>query len=154
MSGTEENWLDGLCHYTGEGYDLPLGGYSKIPNWQPIDIVKRWEILDAESDEGVNWVTKADLKPTDILIGCEQNTNSINAIVDTYGRDFYLVRDANGVQHTLDEWQSIYHTNGLGLVAIRQMRDQLAGSMTQPVVINSQKSANSEPVTYKKLGSY
>jgi hypothetical protein len=139
MAAEEESWLDGICNYTGPGYDLPLGGYSKIPNWQPINIVKRWKVLDAESDEGFAWKKSAEMTSADILVGCEQNANSIKAIVDTYGEDFYQITDANGIHLTLNEWQAKYHSNGLGLVALRQERDKLAGKRQTPNVINAQQ---------------
>jgi hypothetical protein len=123
---TEENWLDGLCHYSGPGSDLPVGGYSKIPNWFPESIVKRVLVLDATTEEGTMWKTKSELKADDILIGVEQNQNSIKAIVDTYGEDFYQVRDANGGPFmTLDQWQRMFHSNALGLVALRNLRSML-----------------------------
>jgi hypothetical protein len=163
MSGNDENWLSGICNYTGPGYDLPLGGYSKVPNWQPIQIVKRWKVLDAELDEGWTWKKSAEVKPEDVLIGCEQNTNSIEAIVEMYGRDFYQIRDANGVMMTLDQWQAKYHSNGLGLVALRQERDKQAGTYRPTASENLQIQATpvkedvkpAAPKTqYKKLSKY
>jgi hypothetical protein len=124
----EENWLDGLCHYDGPGSDLPLGGYSKVPNWAPEDIVKRVQVLDAETDEGFVWKKKSELKASDILIGVEQNANAIKAMVNSYGRDFYKVRDANGGPlMTLDQWQEKYGSNALGLVAMRNLRAKASG---------------------------
>lgn len=126
----EQNWLVGLCDYTGPSSDLPLGGYSKVPNWLPEDIVKRIKVLDAEIDEGYVWKMRSELKPDDILIGLEQNQNSIQAVVDMYGRDFYQIREANGtLLMTLDEWQVKFHSNGLGLVALRNLRMILDGTM-------------------------
>ena len=48
----EENWLDGICNYTGPDAKLPLGGYTKISGWAPENLVKTWSVLDAEADEG------------------------------------------------------------------------------------------------------
>lgn len=125
---TEENWLNGLCHYSGPGSDLPVGGYCKIPGWMPESIVTRVMVLDAETEEGYVWKKKSELKSGDILIGVEQNQNSINAIVQTYGEDFYQVRDANGGPlMTLNEWQATYHSNALGLVALRNLRAIVEG---------------------------
>jgi hypothetical protein len=121
-----EDWLNGICHYNGPGSDLPLGGYSKIPGWFPESIVKRVLVLDATTEEGTVWKTKSELKADDILIGVEQNQNSIKAIVDTYGKDFYQVRDANGGPlMTLDQWQEKFHSNALGLVALRNLQAML-----------------------------
>lgn len=129
MAEKEENWLDGLCHYNGTGADLPLGGYAKIPNWQPEKIVQKWMVLDAEVDDGFVWKKTNELSPDDILIGVQMNQSSIQAIVDTYGKDFYQVREANGGPlMSLDRWQEKFHNNGLGLVALRNIRTKLDGS--------------------------
>jgi hypothetical protein len=124
----EENWLDGVCNYTGPGADLPLGGYTKISGWAPQILVKTWAILDAEADEGFAEKKTSELKATDIIIGCTMNANSIKKIVEMFGKDFYQIRDANGGPlMTLDKWQAKYHSNGLGLVAIRNMIMKLRG---------------------------
>lgn len=117
-----ENWLDGLCEYTGPGHDLPTGGYSKIPNWGPEKIVATWMIADG-SEKKTSELTK-----DDIIIGATFNQKPLAAIVATYGKDFYQIREANGgPMLTLDQWQIKYGTNGLGLVAIRNMRTKLVG---------------------------
>lgn len=118
-----ENWLDGLCEYTGPGHDLPVGGYSKIPNWYPEKIVATWMTADG-SEKTVSELTK-----DDVIIGVAFNQKALDTIVSTYGKDFYQIREANGGPlMTLDQWQTKYNTNGLGLVAIRNMRKKLQGS--------------------------
>ena len=74
----EENWLDGVCNYTGPGADLPLGGYTKISGWAPQILVKTWAILDAEADEGFAEKKTSELKATDIIIGCTMNANLLH----------------------------------------------------------------------------
>ena len=120
---TGENWLDGLCEYTGPGHDLPLGGFSKIPNWAPEKIVANWMTADGSEKK------TEELAKDDIIIGATFNQKALEAIVSTYGKDFYQIREANGGPlMTLDQWQIKYQTNGLGLVAIRNMRMKLQGS--------------------------
>jgi len=117
-----ENWLDGLCEYTGPGHDLPTGGYSKIPNWAPEKIVSTWMTADG-SEKKSDELTK-----DDVIVGATFNQKTLDAIVATYGKDFYQIREANGgPMMTLDQWQIKYGTNGLGLVAIRNMRTKLVG---------------------------
>lgn len=125
----EENWLEGICTYTGTGADLPTGGYSKIPGWYPEKIVKSWTVIDVNSDEGDIAEKKTkELARGDIIIGATMNTKTLAAIVSTYGPEFYTIRDANGNNlMSLDQWQEQYHSNGLGLVAIRNMRRKLNG---------------------------
>jgi hypothetical protein len=123
-----EDWLDGICTYTGPGADLPTGGYSKIPGWFPEKIVMSWTVVDSTSEVGDIAEKKSkDLLKDDIIIGMTMNPTTIKAIVATYGKDFYLITDANDNQMTLDDWQAQYGTNGLGLVAIRNMRLKLSG---------------------------
>jgi hypothetical protein len=69
-----------------------------------------------------------DLTKDDVVIGAVFNQKALNNIVSTYGKDFYQIREANGGPlMTLDQWQIKYNTNGLGLVAIRNMRMKLVG---------------------------
>ena len=118
-----ENWLDGLCEYAGPGHDLPVGGYCKIPGWAP------------EKDLGAVWMTSdgsekktSELTKADTIIGVTFNQKILDMTVATNGMDFYQIREANGGPlMTLDQWQTKYGTNGLGLVAIRNMRMKLAG---------------------------
>jgi DNA-directed RNA polymerase subunit RPC12/RpoP len=117
-----ENWLDGLCEYTGPGHDLPTGGYCKIPNWSPEKIVVSWMTVDGTEKK------TSELTKDDGIIGATFNQKALEAIVSTYGKDFFQLREANGgPMLTLDQWQTKYGTNGLGLVAIRNMRMKLAG---------------------------
>jgi len=56
------------------------------------------------------------------------NLKTLAYIASTYGRDFYKIKDANDNEMTLDQWAEKYPgTNGLGLVAIRNMRRKLVG---------------------------
>jgi hypothetical protein len=125
-----DDWLtgDGICDYSGPGADLPTGGYCKIPNWFPEKIAKSWTVIDSLSDEGDIAEKKTkDLVKGDVIIGATLNQKTLTAIVGTYGRDFYKIKTANGVEMTLDQWQAKYQSNGLGLVAIRNMRRKIGG---------------------------
>ena len=124
----ENDWLDGLCDYSGPGADLPVGGYSKIPGWFPEKIAKTWTVEAPETDEGFAEKKTSELKAEDIIIGVTLNPNTLAKIVEMYGRDFYQIREANGTAlMTLDQWQAQFGSNGLGLVAIRNMRRKLNG---------------------------
>jgi len=128
----QEEWLDGICTYTGPGADLPAGGYSKIPGWYPEKIAKSWTVIDVNSDEGdVAEKKTKELVKGDLIIGVTLNPKTLAAIASSYGRDFYKIKDANDVEMTLDEWQAKYESNGLGLVAIRNMRRKINGGGVQ-----------------------
>jgi hypothetical protein len=127
-----ESWLDGICEFTGPEADLPLGGYSKIPGWYPEKVAKSWVVMDAESDEGTAIRKTSELKKDDIIIGVNLNPKTLAAIYRTYGPEFYKIKAANGGPWlTPDEWQTDHGTNGLGLVAMRNMRRKLTGGGVQ-----------------------
>jgi hypothetical protein len=123
----QEAWLSGICEFTGPESKLPTGGQSAIPGWEPIKIAKRWEVLAAETDEGVAWKKAVELNKDDVIIGVEMNENSIKAAQASYPDTFYLLRDANNHLMSLEAWYKTFGTNGLGLMAMRQMRDRLNG---------------------------
>jgi hypothetical protein len=130
IPGEDPNdWLSGICTYFGPGSDLPVGGFCKIPGWKPDQIAQFWVVQDAMSDDGsiINKKTKELLKD-DIIIGVQLNANTLNAIVASYGRDFFQIREANGGPLlTLDNWQELFGSNGLGLVALRNIRRKING---------------------------
>ena len=89
---------------------------------QPEAIVAAWMTADG-TEKKTDELTK-----DDVIIGVTFNQKALEAIVSTYGKDFFQLREANGgPMLTLDQWQTKYGTNGLGLVAIRNMRMKLAG---------------------------
>jgi len=88
----EIDWNECLP-FEGEEKDLPAGEQTKIPNFRAIDLVKRWEILDTESDEGYKLVRREELKLTDIIIGAQINEKAVNAVVRTYGKRFFVAQE-------------------------------------------------------------
>jgi len=133
----EIDWNECLP-FEGEEKDLPVGEQTKIPNFRAIDLVKRWEILDVESDEGFRLVKTIDLKPNDIVIGAQINENSVNAVVKTYGRRFFVAARADGKGKNLDRWQWEAATRDpeqpdkpgqdvLELEALKQIRQKQSG---------------------------
>jgi len=124
----EEDWLSGICDYDGPEDDLPAGGHAKIPGWEPEKVAKVWVVMDAESEEGIREKKTAELTADDIIIGVRLNPKTLSYIYKQYGPRFYLLRDANGeAWMTPDQWQAKFKTNGLGLVAMRNMRRKLSG---------------------------
>ena len=123
-----ETWLP-CVPWTGEERDLPRGGYSKIPGFDPVKLVNRWEVLDAEAEEGSRMVKAAELKPGDLIIGAKMNEKSIKRLVATYGPRFVVLEEADpGLESagyrklTCEQWHTKYGTDGLALWAIRNKR--------------------------------
>ena len=68
----QNDWIECLP-WDGNEKSLPLGGKLLVPGLTPEKLVKSWEVLDAEAEEGSRRVKAADLKPDDIIIGAEMN---------------------------------------------------------------------------------
>lgn len=124
-----EEYLGDLCDYTGDGFDLPTGGRCKVVKagkpWGPEMLAYRWLVEDAKSEEGSKLVEE----PTedDVIIGVILNPKTIAAEIANWGPTFFMIKDANGVEMTLDEWKAKFGTDGLGLVAIRNKRKEIMG---------------------------
>lgn len=119
--GYEETLPGGICHYDGPESILPLGGYSNVPGWGPEKAARRWEVDAPETDEGKVYKATNDLLPTDFITGVELNQNTLRG-------HSYLIREANGGPlMTPSQWTAQFGTDGMGLVAIRNMRQILAG---------------------------
>jgi hypothetical protein len=104
---------------------LPLGGYTKIPGFKPESMAQTWLVA---TGDGLTAKKTKELVASDVIVGVVMNPESIAAIIATYGEDFYQIREANGGPLlTLAQWQKMFGTNGLGLVAIRNMRLKLQG---------------------------
>jgi hypothetical protein len=125
-AGYDEMQPGGICHYSGPGSDLPLGGYSYIPGWGPERAAKRWLVADQETESGTRQKKTSELGPDDIIIGVELHPGVISAMVATYGPGFYQIREANGGPLlTAAQWKEQFGTDGMALVAIRNMRKLL-----------------------------
>lgn len=119
----EDGWLTsgGICHYDGPEANLPLGGYTNVPGWGPEKAAKRWEVDASETDGGKAYKKTSELLPTDFITGVELNRNTLRG-------HSYLIREANGGPlMTPSQWKTRFGTDGVGLVAIRNMRQILAG---------------------------
>jgi hypothetical protein len=116
--------------WTGEERDLPVGEQTRIPDFRAMDLVRRWEVLDVESDEGFKVVKKEELKPSDKIIGAQINENAVNAIVKTYGKRFFVAyradpSDSKPGGDGFDRWEwydKFGHTDVLELEALKQIR--------------------------------
>lgn len=123
------DYLDDLCIYKGTGSDLPVGGYSAIPKWGPEKLAKRWIVEDTKCDAGIIEKRTPELTAEDIIIGVELNQNLIKYLIESspYGKNFYMIREANGTElMNMEEWKTKFGTDGLSLVAIRNIRQILS----------------------------
>jgi hypothetical protein len=118
-----DDWNECLP-WDGEENSLPVGEQIRIPNFRAVDLVRRWEVLDVESDSGFRLVTTCELKPEDRIIGCQINENSFAKIVETYGRRFFVAAKADPKGRLLDrwEWKEAFGSDVLELEALKQIR--------------------------------
>lgn len=123
MPDEETDWNECLP-WDGEEKNLPLGEQTRIPNFRAMDLVRHWEILDVESDEGFRVVKKDELKPEDKIIGCQINENSFKKIVETYGKRFFVAAKSDPKGPLLDrwEWKEAFGSDVLELEALKQIR--------------------------------
>ena len=118
----EEDWLE-CVPWTGSEKDLPVGEITTIPNFRAIDLVRRWEVLDVEEDEGFRVVRAAEIKPTDKIIGCQINEKAFAKVVSTYGKNFFMAARANGgKKYNRWEWKANFGSDVLELEALKQIR--------------------------------
>jgi hypothetical protein len=119
----EINWNE-CVPWDGEEASLPLGEQTRIPDFRAIDLVRRWEVLAAEEDAGFKVVKTAELKSGDKIIGAQINENSVNAIVRTYGKRFFVAARADAVGKLLDrwEWKAAFGSDVIELEALKQIR--------------------------------
>jgi hypothetical protein len=119
----ETEWLE-CVPWDGMEASLPAGGKLKGPFWA-YELVYRWEVGDAESEEGFREVKPSemtvDLKKK--VIGAKMNETLIKKIEGTYGPNYLELKPADG-EGTLSRqaWRDRFGTDGLVLLAIRQYR--------------------------------
>ncbi len=143
--------LDGLCDYVGPADDLPVGGYCKIPFWDPSKAAFRWKVQDAEEEVGWKLVKASELTAESMIIGVVMNQNTIAEIVAQYGENFIQIRDANGGPFMIPkDWKAKFGTDGVALLALRNKRLELQGP---GVNAHPYQPLHYGVVAYKPLGS-
>lgn len=119
---TGDDWLE-CIPWTGMEKDLPVGYTTKVPGLNIIKFIKSVEILDGESEEGSRFIKMAERKEGDIIIGVKLNEKSIERVVANYGPSWIVLKHANGGKsYNRLAWRDKYGTDGLALLAIRNLR--------------------------------
>jgi hypothetical protein len=109
--------LNGCVAWNGIEAKLPTGALMP-PAVNVLKLIKSWDVLDAESDEGFRTVKTADLKEGDAIIGCKANNNSIARIILTYGADAFRFTAAAGQAFGIKQWIATFGTNPFEVLAI------------------------------------
>jgi hypothetical protein len=119
--------LNGCVAWNGIEAKLPTGALMP-PKVDVLKLIKSWDVLDAESDEGFRTVKAAELKPEDAIIGCKANNNSISRIIGTYGMDAFRFTAAGGQQFGVQQWIAQFGTNPFEVLAIMRKNAGAGGS--------------------------
>lgn len=123
------SWLE-CIPWTGQEKDLPLGYNTVVPGLDVMTLIKRVEVLDAEEDAGYREVKRSEVKHGDVIIGAVLNEKSTKKICDTYGGSWIRIKDANsGKNYNRIEWKEKFGTDGLELLAIRNLRNPMTSQV-------------------------
>lgn len=114
------DWLDGCIPWDGKEADLPAGA-NMPPKVDVLKLIKRWKVLDGESDEGFIEKKRSEIQPEDVLIGATPNNNSIRIILKTYGSRAFEFITANGKKMGPEEWAKSFGTNPFEVLAVVRM---------------------------------
>jgi len=121
-----KDWLEGCVPWDGIEGKLPTGALMP-PKVAVLKLIKSWDVLDAETDEGFRTVKSAALQADDAIIGCEPNNNSIRKILSTYGNDAFRFISATGQKLGPEAWAKAYRTNPFAVLAIMRKNSGGAG---------------------------
>lgn len=123
-------WLECLP-WEGQEASLPLGSTVSVPGLDPMKFIYRVKVLDAEEEDGYRMVKKSELKPDDVIIGAWLNEKSVAEVEKTYGKDWLRIIESNGGgKLNRYQWRDKYGTDGLELLAIRNLRAAQNGVTT------------------------
>jgi len=104
---------------------LPAGIKTLIPRFSAINLVRVWEVLDVDTDDGFRLVKPRDLQPDDILIGAQMSEPAFKKICEGYGNDALLFRRADtGKLLTRASWVGNYGMDPLELQALKEGRQR------------------------------
>ncbi len=124
------DWLS-CIPWDGEEASLPVGIHTMIPNFRASNLVRFYEVLDVESDEGYKTLTKKeyDRAPKDtILIGVQINENSLKRIQRIYKDRSMTFKMANGGPwYTREEWEIATRpdpdTRGMDVLELQALKE-------------------------------
>lgn len=132
-------WLDCLP-FTGEERLLPVGIKTMVPGFRAIDLVRRWEVLDPEEDEGYRVVKRSEIGPNDIVIGAQINEKSVDRIRSTYGPRYATFKSLEYNEYmSREEWEISTRKDpdrlGMDVLELEALRELRQGNV--PYVIKS-----------------
>jgi len=119
----ENNVCLNCIPWDGSEKSLPAGVKTLIPHFSAISLVRFWEVLDVEDDEGFRLAKPADIQPGDIIIGAMMSEAAFSKVCSSYGKDALLFRRADtGKLMTRGDWIAVYGMDPLELQAIKEGR--------------------------------
>lgn len=134
MQKGDENWLP-CNNFDGEGADIPTG-FTGMPGLQPWKLVRAVIINDPETEEGVRRIKLSEYKPDEMdLVDVVINEASYKAFLKQHPKGFTFI-NANGGRMNRSQWREKFGSDGLHLIAMKQVRELYQKGENKPFVIH------------------
>lgn len=126
--------------FDGDERKLPVGIKTMVPGFRAIDLVRRWEVLDPEEDNGYRVVKRSEIGPNDIVIGAQINEKSVDRLKRTYGDRYATFKNLeHNTYFSREEWEIATRKNpdgvGMDVLELEALRELRHGNI--PYVIKS-----------------
>ena len=126
--------------FDGDERKLPVGIKTMIPGFRAIDLIRRWEVLDPEEDDGYRIVKRDEIKPYDIVIGAQINEKSVDRVQLKYGETFAVFKNLQyNAYFSRSEWEIATRKDpdklGMDVLELEALRELRQGNV--PYVIKS-----------------
>lgn len=126
--------------FDGDEKSLPVGIKTKILGFRAIDLVRRWEVLDPEEDDGYRVVKRSEISSNDIVIGAQINEKSVDRIRGTYGPRYATFKSLEYNEYmSREEWEISTRKDpdrlGMDVLELEALRELRQGNV--PYVIKS-----------------
>ena len=126
--------------FDGDEKSLPVGIKTMVHGFRAIDLVRRWEVLDPEEDEGYRVVKRSEIGSNDIVIGAQINEKSVDRIRGTYGPRYATFKSLEYNEYmSREEWEIFTRKDpdkfGMDVLELEALRELRQGNV--PYVIKS-----------------
>ncbi len=133
LAAKEEEW-GGCISWDGDERSLPISGQIRVPGLRIDKLVKKYVIVDTESENGFKEIKLEELLPGMAIIDAIINERLFNQLVLSWGKKAVMINPSDGGK-SLDrwEWKERFDTDGLKLWIIQ---DALRASQEAGVLKN------------------
>lgn len=119
LADREEEW-NGCISWDGNERSLPSGGQIRVPGLRIDKLVKKYAIVDTESENGFEEINPEELQPGMAIIDAIINERLFNQLVLSWGKKAIMITPSDRSE-PLDrwEWKERFNTDGLKLWVIQ-----------------------------------